>query len=716
MVSTPLNGPWRGQATDDDVRRASIEPDFDDADWLPMSVPGHWSEHDRLANRRSVLYRTRFELDADGDDGGGPQRRWLAIDGIYNSADVWLNGHYLGPTDGWFIAHEFEITDALRDHDEHVVVIEAMAPPPAVDGPARTMTGIFDDVSVVGHGNPGGILRPIRVVTTGPVRMNKQRVVCSEASDDSATLHFRCQLLSEEQRAATIVTTVRPPGGGPPITHRREHELASGATVLEWDTVIADPELWWPWELGAQPRYRVSVSVEIDGSISDIWDRTVGLRSVRLDNWVLRVNGQRLFARGADVWPTRAQPADAEPAQVAGDVERARELGLNLLRVESHIARPELYDAADRLGMLIWQDLPVRGEVKRTMQGAAVNAAHRLVDQLGGHPSIAIWCAHYDATGTTSGPRPSSIVPSRRSVFGVAKQQLPTWTKSVLDRLVGRAFRRADGSRPVVDSSGTWPSAPFFDGTDTHLRFGWHSGTGRDLEVFARRIPRMVRWVSSLGAQSIPIDDDVEIRNWPPDLNLLADRYGLGEAGFRTYVPASDQPDAASWAAASQAYQATLLRRQIETLRRLKYAPAGGFTFAALADTRPAISFAIFDHARRPKQAVGAVRAACRPVIIVADRLPPDLRPDDAMLLDVHIVNDRRVPIEDLHAVAVLRWPGGEHRWAWHGGIDADDVARIGSINWIVPDVHGQVSLDLQLFRHGDELADNHYKATIGAH
>ena len=713
MVSTVLPGPWRAHATDDELRRLCIEADFDDREWLEVDVPGHWAQQSKLAARRSVLYRTCFTLP---DDAGAPDgRHWLVFDGIWQSADVWLDGAYLGPTDGWFTPDQFEITEQIRASTtgEHVLAVEVMAQPPSFDGPTRNLNGIFDDPDIVGHQILGGIWQPVRVVSTGPVRMIKNRVICTEASASAAKLHLRSHLLSEEARSVTITTTLRPPGGAKPIVSSRDHELASGATVLEWDLAVPEPELWWPWQLGDQPLYRVTVSVEVDGSISGISERVVGLRQLRMKNYVLWVNGERLFAKGVDVWPTRALPGTATAEEIVGDVERAKALGLNFLRVESHVARPELYEAADRAGMLIWQDLPMRGEVKRTIQSNAIEATHRLVDKLGGHPSIAVWCAHYDPAGTSTGRHPLTALPSRRAVFSVAKQQTPTWTKSVLDRLVGRAFNRADGSRPVVQGSGSWPSAPRFDGTDTHLRFGWHAGTGRDLETFARRIPRMVRWVSSFGSQSIPRNDDVRVLDWPADLGLLAERYGLNETGFRQYLPTSDAATIDDWIEASQAYQGTVLRRQIETLRRLKYKPTGGFTFSALADARPAISFAIFDHNRQPKQAVGAVRAACQPVIVVADRLPIAVAPDEAVLLDVHVVSDLRETLADLTVTAELRWPGGTHSWAWQGQTGADSVARIGSINWVAPDVEGPVELDLSLRHGGDEIASNSYRADI---
>ena len=82
------------------------------------------------------------------------------------------------------------------------------------------------------------------------------------------------------------------------------------------------------------------------------------------------------------------------PAEFRHDVELAREAGLDLLRVHGHISRPELYDAADELGMLLWQDFPLQWGYARSIRKEAVRQAREAVDQLGHHPSIAVWCAH----------------------------------------------------------------------------------------------------------------------------------------------------------------------------------------------------------------------------------------------------------------------------------------------------------------------------------
>ena len=195
VVSTVLPGMWRAHATDDALRRAFIEADFDDSSWVTITVPGHWAQNPKLAARRSVLHRTTFTL---ADDDASNSRHWLVFDGIWQSADVWFDGSYLGPTDGWFTPNEFEITNHIRAGHEHVLAVEVMSPIRQVEGATRTLNGIFDDPDIVGHENLGGIWQPVRIESTGPVRTTKHRVICREANARSAKLHLRNHLHSTE--------------------------------------------------------------------------------------------------------------------------------------------------------------------------------------------------------------------------------------------------------------------------------------------------------------------------------------------------------------------------------------------------------------------------------------------------------------------------------------------------------------------------------------
>ena len=140
-----------------------------------------------------------------------------------------------------------------------------------------------------------------------------------------------------------------------------------------------------------------------------------------------------------------------------------------------------------------------------------------------------------------------------------------------------------------------------------------------------------------------------------------------------------------------------MLRHHIETLRRLKYRPTGGFCFSWLADPAPMISAAVLDHERSPKLAWQAVVEACRPVIVVTDPLPAEVAAGDQLALDVHVVNDLRSALVDATVAVTCTWRSGRRQWAFRGDVDADSVALVGRLELTVPDEPGELLLGVAL-------------------
>ena len=93
-------------------------------------------------------------------------------------------------------------------------------------------------------------------------------------------------------------------------------------------------------------------------------------------------------------------------------------------------------------------------------------------------------------------------------------------------------------------------------------------------------------------------------------------------------------------------------------------------------DAGPMVSWSVLDHERHPKLAYQAVVDACRPVIVVADRLPATVAVGAALALDVHVVSDMRRLLEDTVCTAKLSWPGGSHAWRWGGDVPPDSCVR----------------------------------------
>ena len=256
-----------------------------------------------------------------------------------------------------------------------------------------------------------------------------------------------------------------------------------------------------------------------------------------------------------------------------------------------------------------------------------------MVDVLGHHPSIVLWCAHNEPLAIDVAPGEADDRAPRKMRLG-GSMLLPTWNKNVLDRSITRALHRADPSRAVDPHSGVLPGLGG-PGTDTHFYFGWYHGKLDGLASCAARgaAPRPLRHrvrrpgrprVRRLhGARAV-----ARARLGPP---VRARTRAEGDLRPGTCRPPSFATFDA-WRAATQAYQAALVQLQVEDLRRLKYAPTGGFCHFCFADGHPAVTWSVLDHERGRKPATP--RSATR-----AGRCSPMLEPRAGL---VHVVSEQR--------------------------------------------------------------------------
>src|SRR4051812_21105397 len=410
-----LSGRWRAVEADEALRRTFPDIDLDDSDWSSIEVPRHWRLTPAFAQSDGPLrYRRRFEAPAPVDG----RRGWLVLEGLFYFGDVWLDGSYVGDTEGYFFPHAFEVTNALRERSEHLLAVEVACAPERDKTAKRNLTGVFQHWDCFPSSwNPGGIWRPVTIEETGPVRLARTRVLCPEATSERALLEIRVVIDSAEAHTVELATTVAREGSADVVAeHRLEHHLATGENRVTLRVAVDDPELWWPHALGEQPMYDVTIeATPLDGVASDRKTVRTGLRQVRMKRWIATVNGERIFLKGANQGPTRMALGEATAADLEGDMALAKQAGLDLVRVHAHVSRPELYDAADRLGLLLWQDMPLQWGYARGVRSQAVRQSRELVDLLGHHPSVAVWCGHNEpmALALESGPDPSPTTLAR---------------------------------------------------------------------------------------------------------------------------------------------------------------------------------------------------------------------------------------------------------------------------------------------------------------
>ncbi|HEY5156016.1 MAG TPA: hypothetical protein VIJ47_14855, partial [Acidimicrobiales bacterium] len=245
-----LSGTWRAAAADEQARRDYHDPAYDDHDWALITVPGHWRSTPAFAERDgSVLYRTTFETPEPFGPADtttpGRRRTWLVLDGVFYTSDVWLDGTYLGDTEGYFFPHSFEVSDALDAAGEHALAVEVACPRPSDLRAKRNLTGVFQHWDLLDQDwSPGGIWQPVRLEQSGSVRVRHWRVRAGDITDERAIVSLRTVLDTLDACTVELVTTITPRDGGAttgPVVSRQSRPLAAGENRVEWTVAVPEP-------------------------------------------------------------------------------------------------------------------------------------------------------------------------------------------------------------------------------------------------------------------------------------------------------------------------------------------------------------------------------------------------------------------------------------------------------------------------------------------
>ncbi len=373
--------------------------------WCPMRVPGTAAAAVGAGGRDfdadDWWFRTRFAL-LQAPVG---EQIVLELDGIATVSEVYLNGERVLESSSMWAAHAIEVTDRVSTENELVIVCRALGPLLTV----RRRPSARWRTRVVNEGNlrwyrtmmfgrspgfapgpaPVGPWRGVRVVTRGA------------AGVDAVALRTR---LEGEDGVVVVRARARGPARDVEVVLGGIRQALSPGPGgwLQTELRVAGVERWWPHTHGEPMLYEVALEVERE----PVAIRRVGFRSlswakdILTDGLDLHVNGVAVFARGA-VWT----PADLiSLAPPAADLrlllERARDAGMNMLRVLATGAyeSPIFHNMCDELGILVWQDLMFanldypaddpgfRAEVQRE--------ARQVLGELAGRPSLAVVCGN----------------------------------------------------------------------------------------------------------------------------------------------------------------------------------------------------------------------------------------------------------------------------------------------------------------------------------
>lgn len=368
---TGLRAGWYNwQETDKEGR--PVPWDFDFEHWPTMQLPAVWNTEDEklFYNESSVVFTRTFRYRSHGE-----RFVKLRFGAVYYRCFVFLNGTYIGFHDGGSTPFFFDITEALKEMNRIVVVVEAVRSKERVP---MSNTDWF---------NYGGIFRDIELVRLPSVYI-KDFSLSLVPDDTFSRLSFSYQLGGE-----SAVTAPETAGGkaAPPLTltipelnieENISPEKGSGKI-----TINAQPELWSP----KNPRlYDVSLLCG-----EDMLHDRIGFRQIKINGNRVEINGTPAFLRGVCAHEDSIQNGRAlTEEEIRETLTAAKEMNCNFIRLAHYPHSEQVSMIADEMGIMLWEEIPVYWAIAFDNEKTLSNARNQLAELIRrdrNRASVIIW-------------------------------------------------------------------------------------------------------------------------------------------------------------------------------------------------------------------------------------------------------------------------------------------------------------------------------------
>ena len=360
-------------------------------------------------------YRTNFTAAL-----AGGQYATLVVNGVVGQADVWVDGTEVATqstVEGAYTRYTFDVTKLLKS-GSNSLALEVYP-----NNPSTMLT--LDDVdwNQIPPDNNTGIQFPVELQVANALSNADSHVVESNTADlSSSSLTVRTDVTNHSSSSQTgvVSATVTPPGGGSPIPVQQNVTVPANTT----QTVsfvpsaypalkISNPQVWWPYQMGAQPLYTLAASVSAGGAVSTSTTGTFGIRTVTSslvgagpvdENGVrqYKINGVPFVVRGGGF--AEDLFLHYSSANIASQIAILKNLGINMLRLEGHVFPDDFYEQMDAAGIMIDSGYQCcdawGGNLSGNLLTVATNSALTIGQDQVDHPGVVTFSWSDNAPGS----------------------------------------------------------------------------------------------------------------------------------------------------------------------------------------------------------------------------------------------------------------------------------------------------------------------------
>ena len=345
-----------------------IEYDFDKSP--TMKIPSDWNTQDEklFFYEGTVWFKKSFQAVPMTEC-----RTLLYFGAVNYDCYVWVNGKKAGHHVGGFTPFNYDISDLLKK-GENTVIVKVDNKRHAEDVP----TQIFD------WWNYGGITRDVKLVKVPLVYMQDYNLQLSKAADKAKVreITFSAQVSAKEAGHKVVVNI-------PELKLEKQFTTDAEGQVSGTLKVAAKKlQLWSP----ENPKlYRVDLTMDNSTTSDEIGFRTIETRGKQI-----LLNGKPIFLKGISIH--NEKPNGGGRANSVEDAHTllswAQELGCNFVRLAHYPHHEEMVREAERMGILVWSEIPVYWTIAWTNPNTFANAKQQLTDMIArdhNRANVIIW-------------------------------------------------------------------------------------------------------------------------------------------------------------------------------------------------------------------------------------------------------------------------------------------------------------------------------------
>ncbi len=309
---------------------------------------------------------------------------------------------------------------------------------------------------------PGcGIINDVYLEGCDVATIEHLQFVTNEITDSSASM--QCIVTIHAERPVSVEVMFETPDETLPID-APEFLVEKGYSTFTFYFDVKNPKLWWPNGMGEQYLYFSECRLYTDhGRMIDRKQLNWGIRTVELvtdpertgESFYFKVNGEKVFAKGANFVPMDFFPEQVTQDQTQLLIKQVSDLNFNMLRVWGGGVYEDdyFYDLCDHYGIMVWQDFmfantmyPWDSSFVETVKEELANNIIRLRN----HPSIVLWCGNNEISEGWNNW-------GWQKQFGISSAdsaKIANGYHLIFENIIPQMTEMYDDSRPY------WPSSP----------------------------------------------------------------------------------------------------------------------------------------------------------------------------------------------------------------------------------------------------------------